>query len=195
MPRPSLKKERRAEILEAFGRCIARYGVEGATLERIAEQAGLARSLIRHNIGNKDELLDAFLDDFLDRADAESNELFENLPSEGRVATMIDWLFSSQPADSKVVSVTNALISAAIDRPVLARRLRDWTASFTDRIGRELDAAFPDSPADDIEAVASGVAAIYFNFDTMVPLGGVTRLRESSRAAAVRLVETLAGQD
>ena len=38
MPRPSVKAERTEEILDAFERCVARYGVEGSTLERIAEQ-------------------------------------------------------------------------------------------------------------------------------------------------------------
>ena len=34
MPRPSLKAQRSEEILDAYERCVARYGVEGATLEK-----------------------------------------------------------------------------------------------------------------------------------------------------------------
>ena len=55
MARPSVKEERREQILTAYEQCVARYGVEGATLDKVAEEAGLARPLIRHNIGNREE--------------------------------------------------------------------------------------------------------------------------------------------
>ena len=37
MGRPSLTEVRTVEILDAFERCVARYGLEGSSLERIAE--------------------------------------------------------------------------------------------------------------------------------------------------------------
>ena len=43
MARPIVKDQRRAEILDAFEACVARYGVEGATLAKTAEQAGLGQ--------------------------------------------------------------------------------------------------------------------------------------------------------
>ena len=43
MARPSVKDERTEAILAAFERCVARHGVEGATLQRTADEAGLAR--------------------------------------------------------------------------------------------------------------------------------------------------------
>ena len=80
MPRPSVKTERTAEILDAFERSVARFGVEGSTLERIAEEAGLRRSLLRHYVGNRDDLLDALVERFLERSSREMDVLFAALP-------------------------------------------------------------------------------------------------------------------
>ena len=65
MPRPSLKLQRSEEILDAFERCVARYGIEGTTLEKTAEEAGLQRSLLRHNVGNRDDLLNSLVNRFI----------------------------------------------------------------------------------------------------------------------------------
>ncbi len=50
--RPSRTEERRLEILEAFGRCVARSGLEATTLEDVAREAGLQRAMIRHHVGD-----------------------------------------------------------------------------------------------------------------------------------------------
>lgn len=193
MPRPSLKEERRAEILDAYGRCIARHGVEGATLEMTAEEAGLARALIRHNVGNKDDLLDAFVERFLGDASGAAETLFNALPGKNRVTSLLDWLFDPNYMDLHEVNLTNALVRAAIGRPALAERLLHWTAGFVGMIGRVLKEECPGADDDTIEAVANGIAAIYFNVATMTPLGG-NRMRPYSEAAARLLVSTLESQ-
>ena len=165
--------------------------MEGATLEKIAEQAGLARALIRHNVGNKDDLLEAFLDRFLGRATEATKSLIESLPRDDRVTTMIEWLFDPQFADVQEISVTNALVTAAIERPKLAKRLRSWTSGFIASIGMELKDAYPDADDETIDAVATGISGIYFSVDTMMPLGGMSRLRRSSETAARLLVSAL----
>ena len=190
MPRPSLKEERKAEILDAYGRCIARHGVEGTTLEMTADEAGLARALIRHNVGNKDDILDAFVDRFLSGSTSEADDLFESLPENERIEVMIKWLFDPRYTDSQNVSVSNALFTAARERPTLSKRLLQWTAEFTGKIERELRDAYPDSE-DRIEAVATGIVAIYFNFETLAPMGDAARLRATSETAARLLVSAL----
>ena len=80
MPRPSVKDQRREEILTAFARCVALYGVEGATLEKIAAEAGIARPAVRHFVGNRDELVEALTahvkKDYTEKVD----QLFAYLP-------------------------------------------------------------------------------------------------------------------
>lgn len=191
MPRPSLKAKRREEILDAFGRCIARHGLEGATLEKTAEEAGLARALIRHNIGNRDNLLEAFLDRFFEKATQSANELFDELPANDRVTTMIEWLFDPQLADEDDGGVTNALLTAARDWPELAKRLQTWTAGFVAGIGQEISDAYPHATDRDVSAVATGIASIYFNYDTHMRLGDSPDFRRSTEDAARLLVSAL----
>ena len=191
MPRPSLKQERRAEILDAYGRCVARYGVEGATLERTADEAGLARALIRHHVGNKDQLLEAFVDQFLDEATATSRAFFDSLAKEDRLSSLLYGLFDPSYSNPHQVRVTSALLMAATEYPALAKRLRCWIVDFVSGIQRELHTAFPQAEDDRVEAVANGMVALYFNLDTLTTLGGMKRLRSCSEEAARLLISTL----
>src|SRR5215471_6974743 len=75
MGRPSLADTRRPQILRAFEDCVLKYGLEGSSLERIAQQAGVRRSLIRHYFGNKDELAEALVAGIIERTIAESQDL------------------------------------------------------------------------------------------------------------------------
>jgi len=61
MGRPSNREQRRAEILQAFARVLAEHGVAGATMARVAEEAGFVPGLIHHHFRDKDDLLDALL--------------------------------------------------------------------------------------------------------------------------------------
>src|SRR5215469_4946535 len=49
---------RRAELVEAAGRVVARDGVAAATTRRIAEEAGLPQGLVHYWFASKDELLE-----------------------------------------------------------------------------------------------------------------------------------------
>lgn len=193
VPRRSIKEERRAQILDAFEICVARYGVEGATLERVAEEAGLARPLIRHNVGNRDDLLDALLERYLESSEHSMRELVAALPQDKRLETLIDWLFDPAMIDHREVLVSNALIAAAAERPKLARAMRDWTRAFIADIAQVVAEAHPEAEQDAVEAVAAGIAAAYLSVESMAPLGPMTDLRRASKAAAQRLGGTLEG--
>ena len=191
MGRPSLTEQRVEEILDAFEICVARYGTEGATLEKVAEQAGLARALIRHNVGNRDELLATMVERFLARMTRESDELFESLPRSNRIETLIDWLFDPKYADTHVTGVFSALFTAAYDRPELAKSLRGWMGKFVKSVESELRRVYPDAPEDRFNPVATGIVSIYFNFDSMAPLGRMPDFRENSSRAALLLSRAL----
>ncbi|MFE7723387.1 TetR/AcrR family transcriptional regulator [Nocardia rhizosphaerihabitans] len=85
--------ERKAQILSAFVRCIARAGFAGTSLEDVAAEAKLARGHVRHYLGNRHDQVvalcewvssagrEAFaevrkIDDPVARADAITDHLF-----------------------------------------------------------------------------------------------------------------------
>ncbi|SMG19195.1 TetR/AcrR family transcriptional regulator [Agreia pratensis] len=57
MGRRSLATERRQQIIAVTIQCMSKHGLDGTTLERIAELADMARGHLRHFVGNRDELL------------------------------------------------------------------------------------------------------------------------------------------
>ncbi len=58
MGRKSLAAERRSQIVEAFRRCICRYGLQGSTIKRIAAEAGLPAGLLHHYFRGRDEMIE-----------------------------------------------------------------------------------------------------------------------------------------
>ena len=64
----SLAESRRAQILDAYEECVLQFGMEARSLEAIADQAGIKRSVVRHDMGNRAELRRAFVERIISRA-------------------------------------------------------------------------------------------------------------------------------
>jgi TetR/AcrR family transcriptional repressor of bet genes len=62
MGRPSVREERRAQIVSAFARVLATHGYAGATMLAVATEAGVAPGLLHHHFAGKADLLDSLLD-------------------------------------------------------------------------------------------------------------------------------------
>jgi len=191
MPRPSLKEERREQILIAFESCVARFGIEGATLERIAEEAGLARALIRHNVGNRDDLINSLVERFLSRSKASSLDMYEALPEINKLTTLVEWLFDPAYSNPQHVLVSEALIAASADDPALAKKMRKWTTDFVRGVEKIIASDYPNASKEQVIAVAAGITGIYFTVESMSPLGGIKGLAESSKHAVKILIGSL----
>lgn len=187
-----MKKERQEQILRAYEACVAVYGLEGATLERVAEQAGLARALIRHNVGNREDLQEALVRRFLETSADSFVELVESIPEgEDRLRVFVERLFEPGYTDSTFILVSSALIAAGERDIVLARKLRKWVTDFMDAVEHFLTLERPDAPSEDLKAVAAGIVGLYFNVESLAPLGQLAELRLSSKAAADILLDRL----
>ncbi len=194
MPRPIVKDERRSQILDAFEACVARYGVEGATLAKTAEQAGLARALIRHNVGNREHLLAALLDRFLERGHQATLSMIEALPDEHRTRTLVGWLFDPAYSDPQLVRVANALIAACPEDKLLAKQMQGWLNNFVAALRDVIAGEYPDARSERVAAVAAGITGIYFNVESLYPLGNIKALSKASEQAALLLVAALEAQ-
>ncbi len=191
MARPDIRNERRAQILDAFEVCVARYGVEGATLAKTAEIAGLARPLVRHNVGNRGELLDALVDRFLKKSRQATDRMIEALPAREKARTAVSWLFDPAYTDPKLVQVSNALIAASVDDPELAGKMRAWLDDFMSAVRKFLTEDFPHADTEQLSSVAAGISGIYFNVEALYPLGQIEALAASSKQAAMILLASL----
>jgi AcrR family transcriptional regulator len=191
MARPSLKEQRTAQILDAFETCVAKYGVEGATLERIADEAGLSRPLIRHNVGNRQDLIDTLADRFSEQSASAIANMIDMLPRDNRARALIEILFDSSYSNAKLVLVSQALIVASASDARLASRMKEWVVDFIAEIEGIIEQEFPDASPVAIGGVAAGLTGIYFNVEAFTPLGAMPSLEASSKAAAIRLLASL----
>lgn len=191
MARPDVRDKRRDQILDAFEEIVARNGIEGATLARTAEVAGLARPLIRHNIGNREDLVAALVERFLEKSRDAMDGMLNELPPEKAIHVLVDWLFDKSYSDPQLVRISSALITASADDPRLARKMRSWLREFIDRITFTLSASYPDAGEDRVDAVAAGLTGIYFNIESLYPLGDIQSVSRASRNAALLLVTSL----
>jgi len=190
--RPSVKQQRTEEILDAFARCIVRYGLGGSTLERIAAEAGMQRTILRHYIGNRDELIAAFgariEREFMEATDA----LFTWLPDTNRLESLVEALFDpSLRSSSQDLAIAQALISASDLYPDIGAGLRSWMLKFDRLVGKELSTQYPGAKPSAIAAVSFGLLSIYFSVDAFGPLQLPDQFSKSAKQAAWRLINTL----
>ena len=191
MARPDIKQSRREQILDAFEICVARYGIEGATLAKTADQAGLARPLVRHNVGNRDDLIEALTDRFLENSRASIDGLLTVLPEKNRFRAAIEWLFDPQYSDDQLVQVSYALITHSHQDKKLALKMQEWLGEFVARFDDLLASDFPDADPEQVTAVANGITGIYFNVESLRGLGGTDALAAASKQAALILLNSL----
>ena len=191
MGRPSLKNTRFNEILDAFEICVAQYGLAGATLEQVADQAGLARPLIRHHVGNRNDLIDALVVRYLSNSDHYLHQLLADLPESGRLTAFINRLFSPQFHDRNFVLITEALIAAAANQPGLAIKIKKSIDAVIAVIETEIKSEYKNIKAKDSKIIASGILGIYFNVDSLALLGDIEDLRVNSKSAVERLLASI----
>ncbi len=194
MGRPSLAKQRSAEILDAFGRCVAQYGLGGSSLERIAEEAGMKRSILRHYVGNRDDLVVALGKRVVGRYREQMSVLSELEVSGDRMSKLLDYLLPAQPIETtESLLVMEALIGGAREYNELQTMLTAYIDDLIAQVARILRCEFSTAKPAACWNVAYGLISICFNHESLVPLDLPVRYRKGARNASKRLIETLSG--
>ncbi len=183
MPRPSLKEEKREIILEAYEKCAARYGVEGATLQRVADMADMARPLLRHYVGNREDLLRECSGNMVVRSERE----FAQMLAIDTPEMLIDSLFVTGEDDQDQIAIAWALILAAPNYDFVRADMNRWLSSFQGAFMQILQLLYPDNGQEKIKVVAIGLIGICSNYHTMKELADGAFLQQSYEAAKLLL--------
>lgn len=93
-----MDSDTKREIIDATGRALCAHGYADLTMQRIAERSSLTTAAIHYHFDTKDDLLDAFLDDLLDRF--EGRLACEASDPRERLATFLDAVFSPPSSDN-----------------------------------------------------------------------------------------------
>lgn len=105
MARAKIEDERKEQILAAFEACVIRLGLAKTTLQKVADEVGLPRSLVRYFVGNRDNMVDLLIERMIERAEQE----LEKAQAPGKAANfedLLDTLFTttfSNPTSNSVV--------------------------------------------------------------------------------------------
>lgn len=130
MGRPSKKEERRAEILAAFESCVVAKGFELTSLADVAEAAGQPRSLVRHFIGNRDQMVVALIDRLLERALRQ----IDSMPTQATVDQVMTLLMEQVFDDPTTNIVIMELWHVALRDASVRQRLADVYGGFILRV-------------------------------------------------------------
>lgn len=192
MGRPSLAAQRSAEILDAFGRCVAQFGLGGSSLERIAEEAGMKRSILRHYVGNRDDLILALGERVIGKYREQMAKLSELEDSDNRLALLFDYLLPKQPiGTTENLLVMEALIGGAREYDELQTMLTKYIDDLIAQVAKILRCEFLNAKPAACWSVAYGLISICFNHESLVPLDLPAKYRRGARDAAKTLMGTL----
>jgi AcrR family transcriptional regulator len=181
MGRPSLAAERVATILDATGRCVARFGVEGTTLEKVAAESGMSRSHIRHYVGNRADLIDRFRARILERYLPPAPTIAADL---GLSATelVLHLLFDGEAeADLDDYAAIDGVLAASRHDAALQAEVRTVYARIETFIAQAVTLDHPDWEPSKVAAIASQVLQLSYGYATMHAIG-----LPSSRLPAAR---------
>jgi AcrR family transcriptional regulator len=186
--------DRRSAILDAAIDVIARRGVRGFRVERVAEQAGVAVSLLYYYFGSRNGLVRATLDHANERAATTVRR------ASGRASVEATLLAELDEAARDTSVVWGEVLASAVFEPKLRDGLRDATGTWTGLVAAEIEAGVADGSipagvdaheaADRLTALAEGVSARWLagvidrERARALLAGGVER--ELSSASAVR---------
>jgi AcrR family transcriptional regulator len=191
MGRPSLASTRRPQILRAFEDCVLKYGLEGSSLERIAQQAGVRRSLIRHYFGNRDELTEALIAGIIERTVAESRDLASTAGAGGGGGALAAYLTGSVFADKRDDALVDALMAVSHRDPGLRAQLRRKYRAFQKAIELQLRRSFPAAATEDIHATAYGLMCLAVGSASMHDIELPASKRRHARRSAMQLISSL----
>lgn len=195
--RPSKAKERIPEILEATFAVVVREGLAGVTFSKVAEVAGLQRTLVLHYFGSRDELIGAFIDHVVGAMGSAIVHRHDDLPLPQRVAAAYaPGAYGTR--DDMVVWAELVALSAR--DPAVRERLRDlWTGRWLPDLEAVLADRYRAVPAEDVSATAYALACL-FEAHWALDIQGVVderRQQHVERAAEVILdsLEVRGGSD
>lgn len=190
--RPSNRDERYEQVMQALLSCVARLGIEGATLAAIAQEAGLSRPLIRHHLGNRDEILHALQNYVLAGFRDQTEALAAALPDKAPATAAIDILFSDAgTSEPELVLAFAALTARSAGDPELRVECQASISQFEDVFAGAIKVENADLDHSVAEQTAQGIVALYFNKVSLSPLSMSEAWRANAKKNALMLLKQL----
>jgi len=92
-----MESETKSDIIDATNRVLCEHGYAGLTMKKIADESSMTTAAIHYHFDTKEELLNAFLDDLIERFKAEL--AFEATDPRERLTAFLDAVFTPSNPD------------------------------------------------------------------------------------------------
>ena len=192
MPRKSMAKQRREELLDAFERCIVKFGLEGTSLEQVAEEADMTRSIIRHYIGNRDQLVEALIERIIQQYTNQLIATYGDLTPEQSLNYSLDEMFSEQETRHNRDKIIIDVLMTAQDRyPKAKKMLVQMFEALIQSFADDLRRIYPKAKKDQCRQVAYAIICMSEMHESFMWLGMKKRYHSDARTAADALIRTL----
>lgn len=192
MPRKSLAKQRREELLDAFERCIVKYGLEGTSLEQVATEADMTRSIIRHYIGNRDKLVEALIERIIRQYTEQLIAEFEGITPEQSIQYSLDSMFSEQETMSSRDKIIIDVLMAAKDRyPAAKKMLIQMFEALVKSFADDLRKVYKKASKEQCLQVSYAIICMSEMHESFMWLGMKKQYHQDARAMADTLLKTL----
>lgn len=159
--RPSNTAQRRDQILDGLLTVMAETGYQRASIQRIAQAAGLTAGLVHYHFGSKREVLLALVERLQAalRARFDRRAPVTSAPRHRLAAFVAAHLAADDDADPRAVRAWVALGSEALRDPEVCAVYRDAVGRRRELLVTLLTAARPEAPPAEVEAFAGLVLA------------------------------------
>lgn len=192
MGRKDLTEERTAEILAAFARCIARYGLD-TSLDQVAQEAGMTRSIIRHYIGNREEVVNTLVEYIAQEYLQQLRNAATGIPDEQMITVTLDYMFGNQADYDDYDKLVFSIMLTAKERyPQAKRTLVGLFETLVDMLNANLSKAYPQADPLRCRGVAYSILALSMSNDSLSWIGMAHDYRHAARTSAEALIQTLA---
>lgn len=191
MGRPSLAIERREQLLAAAERAVLRHGFAEATITKIAEEADVQPSLVRHYLGNRSEVITAMIERALANVDEVRRSLREELPESGRLQAYLELLFGGELMAAGINQLVDALVVEAYFDSKTKSRLVAMYLGWRDDLEASIELCYPKASQTARCDVAHGLLELAQASATFGVLGVDDMNLARSRRMADVLVESL----
>lgn len=170
MGRKSLAETRINEILDAFEDCIIKNGIDYCSLEQIAVHANMKRSIIRHYIGNKDEVLKAMVNRFINNYQTEMKEASVYLKRERLVPELLKDIFKTGSSKNDDIIIA-ALWAKQNHNNEIKKLLKNFYSDIEELFYDSLKYAYPNTSKSKINKTAYTLLCLMDSHSSMLALG------------------------
>ena len=184
--RPSKVHERSYQILQAAVSVVAREGLEGITFVKVAEAAGMQRTLVLHYFSTRAELMNAFIEHYIAKMGTEILHRFSGKP----LSEQIVMLFTPEVYRSHDdLIVWFELVAQSARNPFIQKLLHNlWTQHWLPDFENQLAQEFPNATLEAISSAAYVLVCLFEAYWGFSLQGATDKQRQKQIEQAALLI-------